>query len=126
MLKSVKSSRVRYADALESAKKVKEISTVSLKRKAVSVEVCDIVRRKKLLQASADDLIKEADSYALKAEKKKNLSFIITSNHLRKLSKDNFLQLQELDSLEKILYLKRDSIVKVFFNLLCKNLFLFI
>jgi hypothetical protein len=111
MMKSVKSSRMRYDVALESAKKVKELSTVSLKRKAVSAEIDDIVRRKKLLQASADDLIKEADSYALKAEEKKDLSFIITSNDLRKLSKDKFLKLQELDSLEKALCLKRDSII---------------
>ena len=75
MVKSVKSS-MRYADALESAKKVK-VSTGSLKRRAVFVEIDDIIRRKKLLQASADDLIKEVGSYALKAEEKRNLSFII-------------------------------------------------
>ena len=58
-----------------------------------------------LLQASVDDLIKEANSYTLKAEEKDDMSLITTSNGLRKLSKDKFLKLQELGSLEKTLYL---------------------
>ena len=66
----MKSSRMRYADALKSAKKVKKVSTLSLKRRAVFIEIDDIIRRKKLLQASADDLTKEADSYVFKPRKK--------------------------------------------------------
>lgn len=65
------------------------------------MQIEDIVCKTQILQVSIDNLIKHADSYVLKVEKKGDISLVSSSNDLWKLSKEKLVEIQELESLGK-------------------------
>lgn len=65
------------------------------------MQIEDIVCKTQILQVSIDNLIKHADSYVLKAEKKGDINLVSSSNDLWKLSKEKLVEIQELESLGK-------------------------
>ena len=71
MIKSVKASRQRYSSDLEHKSKAKSKSDRELKRKVVTEEIEQIVKKKRHLQSSIDELLKDADDMALQAQETK-------------------------------------------------------
>lgn len=65
------------------------------------MQIEDIVCKTQILQVSIDNLIKHADSYVLKVEKKGDINLVSSSNDLWKLSKEKLVEIQELESLGK-------------------------
>ena len=68
MIRSVKASRQRYSSDLEKKSKVKSKSDIQLKRKVVTEEINQIAKKKRHLQSSIDELLKDADDMALQAQ----------------------------------------------------------
>ena len=65
------------------------------------MQIEDIVCKTQILQVSIDNLIKHADSYVLKVEKKGDINLVSSSNDLWKLSKEKLVEIQGLESLGK-------------------------
>ena len=70
------------------------------KRKLVTSDIEDVKRKKKRLEASISDLIKEADSVAVQAEEKEDIQLLIKSNDLRRLSQEKGQKVKELEHME--------------------------
>ena len=94
LCQSVGKSRQRYQEFLEEQKKQKKQTEKDLNRKIVGEEIKDI-QKKRFLTATIEDLIKDADKYALDAAKKKDFQLLEQSNDLRSLVKAKEDELKE-------------------------------
>ena len=69
------------------------------------------MKKRRYLQSSIDELLKDADTLADKAEKKSDMLMLGRSNDLRRLSKVKKSEIDELDKMEKALVLRRQSVI---------------
>ena len=76
MLKSVKAARMRYTEYQESKRNEKQETEVNLKRKIICEEISDVQKKKKHLQESINDLVKDADKLAYEAEFKMDMKLL--------------------------------------------------
>ena len=111
MIKSVKASRQRYSIHLEEKFKVNSKNEKELKRKVVSEEIEQVRKRKRHLQSSIDELLKDADEMAQKAQDTENFKTLERSNNLRKADRLKKAEIDECDKMEEVLVLRRESIV---------------
>ena len=84
LIASVRSARSRYMQSLEQQHSVKKVTQKDLKRKVISEEIEEVLKKKRHLQLSIDELIKDANILADKAEKKSDLLMLGRSNDLRR------------------------------------------
>ena len=103
---SVRKSRQRYQEYLEEQKKQKKQTEKDLKRKSVGEEIKDI---QKIATAAIEDLIKDADKYAVHAAKKKDFQLLERSNDLRSLVKVKEDELKELDNMEESFSIRKEN-----------------
>ena len=107
LLLAAAGARSKYNDYLAEQKKTTEREKLQLKRKADLDELNALKEKKKCLETDIAALVKSADSFALKAEDTRNITFIAKSNSLRKSSKDKS---GELTKVMKAIEEKQDSI----------------
>ena len=62
------------------------------------------------MTAAIEDLIKDADKYALDAVKNKDFQLLERSNDLRSLVKAKEDELKELDKMEESLFIRKENI----------------
>ena len=62
------------------------------------------------MTAAIEDLIKDADKYALDAVKNKDFQLLERSNDLRSLFKAKEDELKELDKMEESLFIRKENI----------------
>ena len=109
--KSVKLARGRYDDYREKRKLEKKETDKDLKRKIVRGEIEDIRKKKRFLESSIEQLMKDADKYALNAAKEKDFQILQRSNDLRSLISTKKGEINELDKMEQSLLIRKESIV---------------
>ena len=96
LMKSVRLSRSRYSQALEEQKTVKNATTNEFKQKIIAEEIGDIVKKKRYLHLSIDEIVKDADALADMAEVEGDMTVLGRSNDLRKLSKTKKSELSDM------------------------------
>lgn len=111
MIKSVKASRQRYSSELDRKSKIKSKSDKELKRKAITEEIEQVAKKRRHLQSSIDELLKDADDMALKAQDDQCFKTLERSNDLRKAAALKKGEINEFNKMEETLILRRDSIV---------------
>ena len=62
------------------------------------------------MTAAIEDLVKDADKYALDAVKNKDFQLLERSNDLRSLVKAKEDELKELDKMEESLFIRKENI----------------
>ena len=110
LMKSVRLARSRYSQALAEQKTVTTATTNEFKRKIIAEEIGEIVKKKRYLLLSIDELVKDADALADKAEVEGDMIVLGRSNDLRMLSKTKKSDLSELDDMIASLESPRDSL----------------
>ena len=106
----VGNSRQLYQKYLEEQKKQKKRTEKDLKRKIVVEEIKDIQKKRRRLTAIIEDLIKDADKYALDAAKRKDFQLLERSNDVRSSVKAKEDDLKELDKNEESLSIRKENI----------------
>ena len=110
-IKSVATPRARYVEFLNENKKAKKESEKDLKRKVISCEIEEVRKKKLRVQSSIDELIKDADELALKAQETNSFQALGRSNDLRRLAKSKKEDTEECNRIEQSLLLRKDSII---------------
>ena len=111
LCKSVKLARGRYDDYKEKNKLEKKETDKDLKRKIVRGEIEDIRKKKRFLESNIEQLMKDADKYALNAAKEKDFQILRRSNDLRSLISTKMGEINELDKMEQSLLIRKESMV---------------
>ena len=111
MIKSVAAARAQYVEFLNENKKAKKESEKDLKRKVISCEIEEVRKKKLRVQSSIDELIKDADELALKAQETNSFQALGRSNDLRRLAKSKKEDIEECNRIEQSLLLRKDSII---------------
>ena len=86
LIASVRSARTKYVQTLEQQRSVKEVTQKYFKRKVISEEIEEVLKKKRQLHLNIDELLKDAVILANKAEKKSDLLMLGRSNDTRRLS----------------------------------------
>jgi len=107
----VKSAHARYEQSQLEQSKQKTTSEKDLKRKIITTEIEEVNKKRLRLQESVTDLVKDADSLSIDAEKKNDMKLLTRSNDLRKVAVAKKNEIRELDNMTKSLILRRDSII---------------
>ena len=110
LMKSVRLAKSRYSQAFEEQKTVKKATTNVFKRKIIAEEIVEIAKKNRYLHLSIDELVKDADALADKAEVEGDMTVLGRSNDLRKLSKTKKSELSELDDMIASLESRRNSL----------------
>ena len=111
MVKSVATTRAWYVVFLNENKKAKRESEKDLKCKVISYEIEEVCKKKLRIQSSIDELIKDADELALKAQETNSFQALGRSNDLRRLAKSKKEDIEECNRIEQSLLLRKDSII---------------
>ena len=111
MIKSVATARAQYVKFLNENKKAKNESEKYLKHKFISCEIEEVRKKKLRVQSSIDELIKDADELALKAQETNSFQALGRSNDLRRLAKSKKEDIEECNRIEQSLLLRKDSII---------------
>ena len=101
---------IRSAEYLEEQKKQKKQTEKDLKRKIEGKPIKDIQKKRRFLMATIEDLIKDADKYALHAAKKKDFQLLERSNDLLSLVKAKEDELKKLDEMEESYTTRKENI----------------
>ena len=111
MIKSVSSARSRYMESLEVARNQKKSTDKDLKRKIIDTEIAEVRKKKLRVQESIDQLIKDADQLALRAEQTNSFKDLGRSNDLRKTANLKKAEIEECVKMEQSLLLRKESII---------------
>ena len=111
MIKSVSSARSRYMESLEAARTEKKTTERDMKRKVIDDEIDEVRKKKSRIQESIDDLIKDADQLALRAEQVSSFKDLGRSNDLRKTASLKKTEIEECLKIEQSLILRKESII---------------
>jgi len=82
-----------------------------LKRKIIDTEIAEVRKKKLRLQESIDELIKDADQLALRAEQTSNFKDLGRSNDFRKAANLKKTEIEECLKMEQSLLLRKESII---------------
>ena len=111
MLKSVRSARTRYDQAMKEVATKKKESAADLKRKIVTNELDEVEKKRFRLEESVVELMKDADKLAFEAAEKGDLKVLGRSNDLRVIANQKRNEIKKLIDMSKDLILRRNSIV---------------
>ena len=96
LLRAAASARMQYQVYLEESKKIESTELKSRKRNLLEQELQDLIAKKARIETDMQHLAKSADSFALKAEEKSDLTMIAKSNAMRKSANDKSAELPKL------------------------------
>ena len=105
MIKSVSSARSRYMESLEVAQNQKKPTEKDLKCKIIDTDIAEVRKKKPRVQESIDQLIKDADELALRAEQTNSFKDRGRSNDLRKTANLKKAEIEESVKMEQSLLL---------------------
>ena len=111
IIKSVSSARSRYMESLEVARNQKKLTDKDLKRKIIDTEIAEFRKKKLWVQESIDQLIKDADQLALRAEQTNSFKDLGRSNDLRKTANLKKAEVEQCVKMEQSLLLRKESII---------------
>ena len=111
MIKSVKAARERYKIYQNEKQKGKVKTDKDLKQKIITEETEEVCMKRHRLQSSIEELVKDVDELAITAQQTQSLKTLERSNDLRKAAKLKKVEINECDSVEESLILRRDSVL---------------
>ena len=109
LCKSVKLARAQYYAHLEKKKSEQKETEKDLKRRIVDGEIDDIKKRRRFLESSIAQLVKDADQLAVDAATKKDFQILARSNDLRSLVAAKKEEMDGLDKMERSLLDRKEA-----------------
>ena len=112
MLKlTIRSARQKYMDELEEAKKQKEKTDAELKAVSITTDIEKLRQKVKTAEKAVALMEEEVTKYMELAEKKSDLSFVKTSNGLKRKSNETKQEIQMLNDQIAELEKKRKTLI---------------
>ena len=88
-----------------------KLKLTKIKQKVITEENEEVCMKRHRLQFSIEELVKDADELAITAQQTQSLETLERSNDLRKAAKLKKVEINECDSVEESLILRRDSVL---------------
>ena len=111
IIKAFRSARQKYMDELEEAKKQKEKTDAELKAVSITTDIEKLRQKVKTAEKAVALMEEEVTKYMELAEKKSDLSFVKTSNGLKRKSNETKQEIQMLNDQIAELEKKRKTLI---------------